>query len=123
MKIKKKNECTLNPQANLGLANADLYTEVSIPVLDEPIASFEIEPALHFSRKREKNPARQAWEVYPQVTPVIKKLSQYPPVVDSADYNALKKFVITMYDKNSTMGKVNEARLDLFPRKQRPYDG
>ncbi|KAK3889504.1 hypothetical protein Pcinc_006476 [Petrolisthes cinctipes] len=28
-----------------------------------------------------------------------------------------------MYDKNNTMDKVDEARLDLFARKQRPYDG
>ncbi|KAK3885071.1 hypothetical protein Pcinc_010725 [Petrolisthes cinctipes] len=47
-----------------------------------------------------------AREAYPQVTPVFKKLSQYPPVVENADYNGLEKFVITMYDKNSTMNKV-----------------
>ncbi|KAK4328663.1 hypothetical protein Pmani_000971 [Petrolisthes manimaculis] len=28
-----------------------------------------------------------------------------------------------MYDKNNTMDKVDEARLDLFAWKQRPYDG
>ncbi|KAK4321216.1 hypothetical protein Pmani_007946 [Petrolisthes manimaculis] len=64
-----------------------------------------------------------AWEVYPQVTPVFKKLSQYPPVVENADYNVLDMLVITMYDKNNTMDKVDEARLNLFARKQRPYDG
>ncbi|KAK4306954.1 hypothetical protein Pmani_021252 [Petrolisthes manimaculis] len=54
---------------------------------------------------------------------VFKKLSQYPPVVENADYNVLDMLVITMYDKNSTVDKVDEARLDLFARKQRPYDG
>ncbi|KAK3880307.1 hypothetical protein Pcinc_015186 [Petrolisthes cinctipes] len=74
-------------------------------------------------RGKGKKTAWQAWEVYPQVTPVFKKLSQYPPVVENADYNVLEKFVITMYDKNSTMDKVDEVRLDLLARKQRPYDG
>ena len=27
-----------------------------------------------------------------------------------------------MYDRSSTLSRVNEARLDLFARKQRPYD-
>ena len=42
--------------------------------------------------------------------------------MENADYNVFEKFVITMYDKNSTMDKVDEARLDLFTQKQRSYD-
>ena len=43
---------------------------------------------------------KTAWQVYPQVTPVFKKLSQYPPVMENACFNVLEKFVITMYGKN-----------------------
>ena len=73
-------------------------------------------------RGKGKETAWQAWECCPEVTPVFSNLSQYPPVIEDADLNILEKFVITMYDKNSTMDKVDEARLDLFARKQRPYD-
>ena len=69
-----------------------------------------------------KKTAWQTWEVYPQVTPIFKKLSQYPPFLDDEDYRVLEKIVITMYDKNSTMDKVEEVRLDMFARKQRSYD-
>ncbi|KAL0198142.1 hypothetical protein M9458_006682, partial [Cirrhinus mrigala] len=73
-------------------------------------------------RGKSKKSAWQAWEVCPEVSPVFKKLSQYPPIIEDADLNILEKFVITMYDKQSTTCKVDEARLDLFARKQRSYD-
>ena len=56
----------------------------------------------------------------PEVTHVFQKLSQYPP--DDADLSMLEKFVITMYDKNSTADGVDDAIFDLFARKQRSYD-
>ena len=34
----------------------------------------------------------------------------------------LERFVALMYDKSSTLDSVDEARLDLFARKQRRYD-
>ncbi|RXN31429.1 hypothetical protein ROHU_004760 [Labeo rohita] len=73
-------------------------------------------------RGKSKKSAWQAWEVCPEVSPVFKKLSQYPPIIEDADLKILEKFVITMYDKQSTTCKVDEARLDLFARKQRSYD-
>ena len=34
----------------------------------------------------------------------------------------LEKFVVLMYDRSSSSDDVDEARLDLFTRKQRPYE-
>ena len=56
------------------------------------------------------------------MSPVFKKLSQYPPVVERADLSILEKFVVVMYDKHSATYSVDEARLNLFARKQRSYD-
>ncbi|KAJ8388905.1 hypothetical protein AAFF_G00126610 [Aldrovandia affinis] len=50
------------------------------------------------------------------------KLSQYPPVVDDEDLKTLEKFVVMMYDRSSTAEGVDDARLDMFSRKQRPYE-
>lgn len=69
-----------------------------------------------------KKTAWQAWEVCLEVSPVFKKLGQYPPTIEDADLNILEKFVIIMYDKHSTTGKVDEARMDLFTWKQKSND-
>lgn len=44
--------------------------------------------------------------------PVFKKLSQYSSIIDDTDLSILEKFVITMHDKCSNRGKVDEARLE-----------
>ena len=38
---------------------------------------------------------------------VFKKCSQYPPIIEDTDLNILEKFVINMYDKHNTIGKVD----------------
>ena len=45
----------------------------------------------------------------------------YLPSQDS-DLDILERFVILMYDRSSTAATVDEARLDMFARKQRPYE-
>ncbi|KAJ8414100.1 hypothetical protein AAFF_G00066980 [Aldrovandia affinis] len=52
----------------------------------------------------------------------LSKLSQYPPVVDDEDLKTLEKFVVMMYDRSSTAEGVDDARLDMFAWKQRPYE-
>lgn len=49
------------------------------------------------------------------------KLSQYPPTVDDDDLKILE-FVVMMYDRSSTVEDVDDARLDMCARKQRPYE-
>jgi hypothetical protein len=37
--------------------------------------------------------------------------------------SVLEEFAVIMYDRSSSTNKVNDASLDLFARKQRPYNG
>jgi len=53
---------------------------------------------------------------------VFAKLSQYPLTVDDEDLQILEKFVVITYDRSSTAEGVDDARLDMFARKQRPYE-
>lgn len=73
-------------------------------------------------RGKGKKSAWQTWNVCPEVTDVFTKLSQYPPTVDDDDLETLEKFVVTMYDRSSTATGVDDSRLDMFARKQRPYE-
>ena len=45
-----------------------------------------------------------------------------PINIAKEDYTALEQFVVVMYDRSSTATGVDEARLDLFARKQKPYN-
>ena len=42
--------------------------------------------------------------------------------MDDEDLETLEKFVVMMYDRSSTAEGVDAARLDMFARKQRPYE-
>jgi len=57
-----------------------------------------------------------------EVSSSFVKLSQCPFVVEDSDLQALERFVVLMYDRSRDVTTVNEASLDLFARKQRPYD-
>lgn len=58
----------------------------------------------------------------PSSDPCLQEVKSVPSVLENADHNILEKFIITMYDKNNIMDKIDEARLDLLARKQRSYD-
>ena len=62
------------------------------------------------------------WDAYTEVSDVFAKHSQYPLTVDDEDLQILGKFVVIMYDRSSTAEGVDDARLDMFVRKQRPYE-
>ena len=64
----------------------------------------------------------QTWSVYDEVSSTFSKLSKYPTVIEENDLKMLEKFVVLMYDRSSGATCVNDARLDLFARKQRSYD-
>lgn len=49
------------------------------------------------------------------------RLSQTPEEVGEDDLKTLETFVVKMYDPSSEITQVNEARLDMFARKQREY--
>ena len=73
-------------------------------------------------RGKGKKSAFQTWDVCDEASGVFCKLSKYPPVVDDEDLETLEKFVVMMYDRSSTAEGVDAARLDMFARKQRPYE-
>ncbi|KAJ8405993.1 hypothetical protein AAFF_G00308810 [Aldrovandia affinis] len=73
-------------------------------------------------RGKGKKSAWQTWDVCDEASGVFSKLSQYPPVVDDEDLKTLREFVVMMYDRSSTAEGVDDARLDMFARKQRPYE-
>ena len=53
---------------------------------------------------------------------MFSKLSQYPPVLDDEHLETLEKFMVMMWDRSSTAEGVDDERLDLFARKQRPFE-
>ena len=68
-----------------------------------------------------KKSAWQTWDVCGDVSATFKKLSNCPAEVSDDDLQKLEEFVVIMYDRSSAVTGVEEARLDLFARKQRPY--
>lgn len=73
-------------------------------------------------RNKGKKTAWQTWDICPEASPIFSKLGQYPPVLTDGELEILEKFVVLMYDRSSTAVSVDEARLDMFARKQRPYE-
>ena len=66
---------------------------------------------------------KTAWDVrkvFPEVTDTFSALMGQPQHSDvDAALTTLERFVILLYDKNSSKFHVNEARVDLFARKGR----
>jgi len=62
------------------------------------------------------------WDVCGEVSETFTKLSHCPTEVSDDDLQKLDKFVVLTYDRSSAVTGVDEARLDLFARKQRSYD-
>ena len=69
-----------------------------------------------------KKSAWQTWEVFPDVTDVFARLSKRPNSIEDTDIDLIEAFVCIMYDRSTATFAVNEARFELFARKQRPYD-
>ena len=73
-------------------------------------------------RGKGKKSAWQTWDVCPETSDVFTKLSCYPTEVEDDDTEMLEKFVVMMYDRSSSTEAVDDARLELFARKQRSYE-
>ena len=69
-----------------------------------------------------KKTAWQTWNVFDDASATFAKLSQSPSEIEQSDLQVLEKYVVLMYDRSSATSSVDEARLDLFARKQRSYD-
>ena len=73
-------------------------------------------------RGKGKRSAWQTWDVCPEASDVFTKLSSYPTQVEEEDTGRLEKFVVMMYDRSSSTEAVDDARLELFSRKQRSFE-
>ena len=73
-------------------------------------------------RGKAKKSAWQTWNVFDDVTETFANLSQHPALIRDLDMEKLERFVVLMYDRSSAATGVDEARLDLFARKQRAYN-
>jgi len=73
-------------------------------------------------RGKGKKTAWQTWNICDEVSETFTNLSQHPTSVSDLDLQRLERFVVLMYDRSSAATGVDEARLDLFARKQRPYN-
>ena len=73
-------------------------------------------------RGKGKKSAWLTWKVCDEATETFTKLSNCPAEVSDVDMQKLERFVALMYDRSSATDGVDEARLDLFARKQRSYD-
>ncbi len=69
-----------------------------------------------------KKSAWQTWNIFNEVSETFIKLSQQPTSVSDLDLQQLERFVVLMYDRSSAATGVDEARLELFARKQRSYN-
>ena len=57
-----------------------------------------------------------------EISDVFTKFTRYPTVINNNDLDLLEMFVVALYDRSSPVRRVNNARLDLFARKQRSFD-
>ncbi|XP_056134724.1 mucin-5AC [Lampris incognitus] len=73
-------------------------------------------------RGKGKKTAWQTWNICDEVSETFTNLSQHPTSVSDCDLQHLERFVVLMYDRSSAATGVDEARPDLFARKQRPYN-
>ena len=73
-------------------------------------------------RGKGKKSAWLTWNVCDEVSETFIKLSHCPTEVSDDDLQKLENFLVLMYDRSSAAAGVDEARLDLFARKQRSYD-
>lgn len=76
-----------------------------------------------FFNGRGKKTAWDVWNVYPALTPVLTTLMEMPDVVvDDACMSTIERFVTLMYDRTSSLSKVNEVRQELFCKKARTLE-
>jgi hypothetical protein len=60
--------------------------------------------------------------VFQAATEVFTRLSAPVSSITDDEFSIIEEFVVIMYDRASETNKVDEARQDLFARKQRQYN-
>ncbi len=76
-------------------------------------------------RGRGKKSAWQAWQAYEEVTQTFTFLAAHPFELlhaESDHFQRIERFTVVLYDKTSPLSSANEAREELFCRKNRSID-
>ena len=73
-------------------------------------------------KNKGKNTMYNIWCALPEVPTVFSKISNCPTHMSSRYIDLIERFAIIAYDKSSQSTKVDEARLELFAHKNKPYD-
>ena len=60
--------------------------------------------------------------MYEEVTEIFHSLGIATDTITESEMDTLEQFVVIMYDRSSTTCKVDEARFELFARKQKAYN-
>lgn len=71
---------------------------------------------------RGKKSAWDVWKVFPELTHTLKALMMLPEDIDEACMGVIEGFVVLLYDRTSSLRKVNEVRQELFSRKVRSLE-
>lgn len=71
---------------------------------------------------RGKKTAWDTWVVFPELTPVLRSLKSSPANIADDSMDVIERFVVLLYDRTSSLTKVNEARQELFSKKSRNLD-
>ena len=76
-------------------------------------------------RGKGKKSAWQAWQAFEEVTDTFVHLSLHPFEdlnADSSYFTAIERFIVVLYDRTSPLSLVNDAREELFCKRNRSVD-
>lgn len=68
---------------------------------------------------RGKKTAWDVWNVFPELTPVLRALSATPDGINDVLIATIERFVILLYDRTSSLTSVNKQRQELFSKKSK----
>lgn len=71
---------------------------------------------------RGKKTAWDVWKVFPALTPALNKLMEMPNAVDDNCMSVIERFVTLIYDRTTSLTKVNDLRQELFSKKARTLE-
>ena len=101
----------------------EMVTSLKVPVSALPFFhAFTGCDTVSAFRGKGKKSAWQTWEVFPDATEVFVRLGRMPDSITEDDMEILEAFVCILYDRATSTFGVNDARFELFARKQRSFD-
>jgi len=70
--------------------------------------------SVSFFSGRGKKTAWEVWNVFPELTPVLKAMLMLQEDIDDTCLDVIERFEILLYDRTSSLSKVNDVRQELF---------